>query len=208
MPFLLDLLLDGDTITTEMVMHYLLGNNRLYHRLDPSLPVSVALDDTSSSDMLRSFAQTVDITDTLKFIETNFTDDYMGVTRTSSSRQNKDQQSEDSRDTDEYDAGLVSYEGSGSVNSLDSSGPYHHAWLQSLYQPAVESLSNKGGNSSTNSSTINKETERASWASGVVAVAPLPLPLAVTVSSSCDVNTMINNIPSDSIANEIKVKAS
>ena len=25
-PFLLDLLLDGDTVTTEMVMHYLLGN--------------------------------------------------------------------------------------------------------------------------------------------------------------------------------------
>ena len=28
-PFLLDLLLDGDTVTTEMVMHYLLGNTFL-----------------------------------------------------------------------------------------------------------------------------------------------------------------------------------
>ena len=31
----LDLLLDGDTCTTEMVMQYMLGGNKLYHRLDP-----------------------------------------------------------------------------------------------------------------------------------------------------------------------------
>ena len=30
-----DLLLDGDTCTTEMVMQYMLGGNKLYHRLDP-----------------------------------------------------------------------------------------------------------------------------------------------------------------------------
>eukprot|EP01038_Epipyxis_sp_PR26KG_P014408 gene14408-19339_t len=34
-PFLLDLLLDGDSVTTEMVMHYLLGGKGLYHRIDP-----------------------------------------------------------------------------------------------------------------------------------------------------------------------------
>ena len=44
-PFLLDLLLDGDTVTTEMVMHYLLGRTGLYHRLDPALPRLIRLDE-------------------------------------------------------------------------------------------------------------------------------------------------------------------
>lgn len=34
-PFLLDIILDGDQVTTEMAMHYLLGRTGLYHRLDP-----------------------------------------------------------------------------------------------------------------------------------------------------------------------------
>jgi hypothetical protein len=34
-PYLLDLLMDGGSVTTEMNMNYLLGRNKLYHRLDP-----------------------------------------------------------------------------------------------------------------------------------------------------------------------------
>lgn len=105
-PFMLDLLLDGDTITTEMVMHYLLGNNKLYHRLDPSLPFPVPLDEVSSGEKLKAFAQTVDISETLKFIETNFTDDLVNS-------------------IDEH--------GHQAVNSLDSSLPYHQAWEQALF---------------------------------------------------------------------------
>lgn len=76
-PFLLDLLLDGDSITSEMVMQYMLGNNGLYHRLDPSLPRQFALDDVSCMQDLRDFAQTVDISETCSFIEKNFLDDYI-----------------------------------------------------------------------------------------------------------------------------------
>ena len=34
-PFLLDIILDGDAVTTEMAMHYLLERTGLYYRLDP-----------------------------------------------------------------------------------------------------------------------------------------------------------------------------
>ena len=34
-PFLVDLLLEGDSVTIDMMMHYLLGNSSLYHRIDP-----------------------------------------------------------------------------------------------------------------------------------------------------------------------------
>jgi hypothetical protein len=75
-PFLLDLLLDGDSVTSEMVMGYLLDKNKLYHRLDPSLPRQVPLDDVGALQELRDFAQTVDLTETLAFIERNFFDDF------------------------------------------------------------------------------------------------------------------------------------
>ena len=58
-PFLLDLLLDGDTVTTEMVMHYLLGSTGLYHRCDPLLPRMVLLDDVNAMKDLQEFAKTV-----------------------------------------------------------------------------------------------------------------------------------------------------
>lgn len=48
LPFLLDLLIDGDNVTTEMVMQYLLAGNNLYHRLDPRLPKNFSLDDVTS----------------------------------------------------------------------------------------------------------------------------------------------------------------
>jgi len=76
-PFLLDLLLDGDSITTEMVMHYLLPTG-MYHRLDPSLPRQVALDDVDAMPELRAFGEQLDISETLSFISKHFNDDYEG----------------------------------------------------------------------------------------------------------------------------------
>ena len=43
------------------------------------LPQQVALDDLSSMDMLRDYAQHIDISPTLEFIENNFTDDLVCV---------------------------------------------------------------------------------------------------------------------------------
>eukprot|EP00349_Pseudokeronopsis_sp_Brazil_P011788 CAMPEP_0202976948 /NCGR_PEP_ID=MMETSP1396-20130829/81970_1 /ASSEMBLY_ACC=CAM_ASM_000872 /TAXON_ID= /ORGANISM="Pseudokeronopsis sp., Strain Brazil" /LENGTH=195 /DNA_ID=CAMNT_0049715181 /DNA_START=64 /DNA_END=648 /DNA_ORIENTATION=+ len=67
LPFLLDLLLDGESVTTEMVMHYLLAGNKMYHRLDPRLPKNFALDDVSSMQEISDFASTLDLTTTLDF---------------------------------------------------------------------------------------------------------------------------------------------
>ena len=47
-PSLLDLLLDGDTVTIDLVMNYLMSSEGLYHRLDPTLPRQIALDEVSS----------------------------------------------------------------------------------------------------------------------------------------------------------------
>jgi len=91
-PFLLDLLLDGDSVTTEMVMGYLLGKNGLYHRLDPALPRQIALDDVSAMQELRDFGEKIDLTSTFEFIEKNFIDDYQdsggGATNTLDSSSN------------------------------------------------------------------------------------------------------------------------
>lgn len=76
-PFLLDLLLDGDSVTTEMVMFYLLGSSGMYHRLEPMLPCQVALDDTTSMDMLAKYAYDVDLTETLKFVDKKFGNCYL-----------------------------------------------------------------------------------------------------------------------------------
>jgi len=53
-PYLLDILLEGGSVTNDMVLHYLLDsrNSRnssgLYHRIDPQLPRAIALDDVGS----------------------------------------------------------------------------------------------------------------------------------------------------------------
>ena len=51
-PVLLDLLLDGDSVTIDLVMHYLLDKEGLYHRFDPQLPWEVALDDTTAMKVI------------------------------------------------------------------------------------------------------------------------------------------------------------
>jgi predicted acylesterase/phospholipase RssA len=69
-PFLLDILLDGDSITTEMVVHYLLtaSGSKMYHRLDPLLPKQFVLDDIDSVEELKEFAVGMDIDDTLGYV--------------------------------------------------------------------------------------------------------------------------------------------
>jgi len=101
-PFLLDLLLDGDSVTTEMVMYYLLGSNGMYHRLEPMLPCQVALDDTTSMEMLAKYAYEVDLTETLKFVDKKFG--------------NEDMHADDT-------AGY---------NSLDNSSQYADAWERTV----------------------------------------------------------------------------
>ena len=52
---LLDLLLDGDSITIDLVMHYLMDREGLYHRFDPQLPKEVALDDVTAMKVTHFF---------------------------------------------------------------------------------------------------------------------------------------------------------
>eukprot|EP01042_Synura_sphagnicola_P000799 gene799-885_t len=99
LPFMLDLLLEGDTVTIEMVMHYLLGNSGLYHRLDPRLPSAVAIDDVAAIPDLISFGESLDIEATLKFVDKHFASD-----------------------------DLQSIEDNMITNSLDSASSYNMAW--------------------------------------------------------------------------------
>lgn len=74
-PFLLDLILDGDSITTEMVMQYLLAGTKMYHRVDPKLPRQIALDDVNAMAELETFAMSVDLSETFSFVDKHFTYD-------------------------------------------------------------------------------------------------------------------------------------
>ena len=73
-PFLLDLLLDGDSVTTEMVMNYLLSTSGLYHRVDPLLPRQITIDDVKSMKEMIDFANSIDLTETFRFIDHKFMD--------------------------------------------------------------------------------------------------------------------------------------
>lgn len=70
-PFLLDILLDGDSITTGMVMHHLLSSeiNDMYLRYDPKLPTQTPLDDIDAVDDLSDFAHELEIEQVLNFID-------------------------------------------------------------------------------------------------------------------------------------------
>lgn len=115
-PFLLDILMDGDSVTTEMVMHYMLSNRGLYHRLDPRLPKQVELDAVEKVDELIEFAKHLDMTQTLKFVDEKFSHD-------------------------EFDS-VVDNE---SYNSLDSATNYHDAWNIVTKKIKEDSQSNYSG---------------------------------------------------------------
>lgn len=79
-PFLLDITLDGDSLTAEMVMHYLTTaqGTDMYHRLDPRLPHKVSLDDIDSIEEMKQFALDLDIDETLSYVQRFWQGDEIG----------------------------------------------------------------------------------------------------------------------------------
>lgn len=65
------------------------------------LPKQIALDDVNAMKSMQEFAETIDLTETLKFVDDNFSYDSF------------------SSDSD-----------AGSYNAIDSSSDYHSAWVQ------------------------------------------------------------------------------
>ena len=70
-PFLLDILLDGDSVTNEMVMHYLLSNdmNDMYLRFNPKLPHQISLDDIDAMEDLANFANELNLDKVITFLD-------------------------------------------------------------------------------------------------------------------------------------------
>ena len=102
-PHLLDLLLEGDNVTIDMLMNYLLGQDGGYHRIDPELKKRIPLDDLDSMDHLYHIARNLDMTETFKFC-----DRYFKYTH--------------------YNASDDMMES----NSLDRATSYYHAWEKSI----------------------------------------------------------------------------
>jgi hypothetical protein len=98
--YLLDILLEGDSVLTEMVMQYMLSKTELYHRIDPRLPNKIALDDVDALSELVELGEHVDMRDTFKFVENNFNT-----------------------------VDLSSYDHTMETNSLDNATTYHDAWM-------------------------------------------------------------------------------
>ena len=71
LPFLLDITLDGDSLTAEMVMHYLTTaqGTDMYHRFDPRLPNKVPLDDIDRVEEMKEFALGLNIDETLSYVK-------------------------------------------------------------------------------------------------------------------------------------------
>lgn len=101
-PYLLDLLLSGDSVTTELVMHYMMSHSHLYHRLDPMLPRAIQLDDIGSMPELIHMGENIDLSKTLNFVSDHFSYE----------------------DLSSADHTMV-------TNTLDHSSGYHDAWVNS-----------------------------------------------------------------------------
>ncbi len=101
--YLLDILLEGDSVTTEMVMQYLLGRSQLFHRLDPRMSSQIPLDDVSAISELVDLGHSVDLKETLQFVDENF--------------KYEDLKAEDHT--------MI-------TNSLDNATNYHDAWMHNV----------------------------------------------------------------------------
>jgi patatin-like phospholipase/acyl hydrolase len=66
-PHIVDLLLDSSTESIDYQSRCIL--NERYHRLDPLLPNEIGLDDASAIKQLKDFAEKVDLSSTLEWIE-------------------------------------------------------------------------------------------------------------------------------------------
>jgi len=78
-PYILDLMMDGDSLSSELLLRYMLGTpgktfspEQRYHRIDPLLPKYTELDDVASIPELIEIARNMDLTDSIKFVECHF----------------------------------------------------------------------------------------------------------------------------------------
>ncbi len=69
-PHLIDLLLDSTTQSIDFQCKLLLEQH--YHRLDPALPFNAGLDQASLIPQLEQIANSVDLSDTKKWLETHW----------------------------------------------------------------------------------------------------------------------------------------
>lgn len=79
-PYIFDLLLDGDSLSSELLLRYMLSSpsknqnnptNR-YHRIDATLPRYMELDDVSAIPLLVEIGNKLDLNDTIAFVRTHF----------------------------------------------------------------------------------------------------------------------------------------
>jgi len=79
-PYIFDLLLDGDSLSTEVLLRYLLNapsknqnnaDNR-YHRIDATLPRYMELDDVTALPLLVEIGNNLDLNDTIAFVQKHF----------------------------------------------------------------------------------------------------------------------------------------
>ena len=79
-PYIFDLLLDGDSLSSELLLRYMLNSpsknqnipeNR-YHRIDATLPRYMELDDVSAIPLLVEIGNKLDLNDTIAFVRTHF----------------------------------------------------------------------------------------------------------------------------------------
>ena len=79
-PYIFDLLLDGDSLASELLLRYMLispsknQNNpeNRYHRIDATLPRYMELDDVSAIPLLVEIGQQLDLNDTVAFVKKHF----------------------------------------------------------------------------------------------------------------------------------------
>jgi len=69
-PHIIDLLLDSSTEAIDYQCRCILTDR--YHRVDPLLPNEVGLDDASAVPKLKEFANQIDLSDTIKWIQENW----------------------------------------------------------------------------------------------------------------------------------------
>lgn len=67
-----NVLYEGPQITTELMMGYVLGGGKRYHRLDPLFDHAIHLDDVKSLEELVDIANSVDLTSSIRFAKKHF----------------------------------------------------------------------------------------------------------------------------------------
>jgi len=76
-PYIFDLMMDGDSLSSEVLMRYMLGDRpgtggKRYHRIDPQIDKYVDLDDVEVIPELIELGKRVDLNDTIRFVQQHF----------------------------------------------------------------------------------------------------------------------------------------